>query len=192
MRKRDPLRIVLLEDNPHDRLLIQRSLDKEFPGAEVTMVMDEPGWREVLANPSRFDLVITDYQLRWTTGLDIIRQSKSHDPRRPVIMFTATGSQEIAVEAMKSGLDDYVIKAPQHYVRLPVAVRQVLERTDHRQTLEQTVAELQKSRQELLQHLSEIEQFQTSTVGRELRMIELEREVKMLRDEVKYLKSERP
>jgi signal transduction histidine kinase len=47
-------------------------------------------------------------------------------------MFTATGTQEIAVDAMKHGLDDYVIKSPRHYARLPVAVRTCLDRTEIR------------------------------------------------------------
>jgi DNA-binding NtrC family response regulator len=185
MGERGPLRFVLLEDNPDDRLLIQRVLTKEFPTAVITVVVDEPTGNQVLARQDPIDLVITDYRLRWTTGLDALRQSKTADSRRPVIMFTATGSQEIAVEAMKSGLDDYVIKAPQHYVRLPVTIRQTLERAQHKRTLEQTVAELEKSRHELLEHISELEQFQRNTVGRELRMIELKKEVQMLRELLK-------
>ncbi|MBD0266611.1 MAG: PAS domain S-box protein [Tolypothrix sp. Co-bin9] len=47
-------------------------------------------------------------------------------------MFTNTGSQEIAVEAMKLGLDDYVIKSPEHYIRLQVSVRNALERYQER------------------------------------------------------------
>jgi signal transduction histidine kinase len=47
-------------------------------------------------------------------------------------MFTATGTQEIAVSAMKAGLDDYVIKSAKHYVRLAVAVRSSLDRAEVR------------------------------------------------------------
>jgi PAS domain S-box-containing protein len=43
-------------------------------------------------------------------------------------MFTNSGTQEIAVEAMKAGLDDYVIKSPKHYIRLATAVRRAWER----------------------------------------------------------------
>lgn len=47
-------------------------------------------------------------------------------------LFTATGTQEIAVEAMKLGLDDYVIKSPRHYARAPVAARVCLDRAEIR------------------------------------------------------------
>jgi PAS domain S-box-containing protein len=66
-------------------------------------------------------LVITDYQLRWSDGLKVLREVKKVWPNVPVVMFTGTGSEEIAVEAMKSGLDDYVIKSPRHFARLPAA-----------------------------------------------------------------------
>jgi DNA-binding response OmpR family regulator len=73
---------------------------------------------------------VTDFQLQWGDGLALLRAVKGRFPHRPVIMFTATGTQEVAVEAMKSGLDDYIIKAPKHYVRLLSSVRAVLQRSE--------------------------------------------------------------
>ena len=127
-----PLRFLLLDDNPDDRLLARRELERHFPGCQATEVGDRAGFEQVAADGFPFDLVITDYQMRWTTGLDVLKLIKAHDPQLSVIMFTATGTQEIAVEAMKHGLDDYVIKSPRHYARLPVAVRTCLDRTEIR------------------------------------------------------------
>jgi signal transduction histidine kinase len=64
--------------------------------------------------------------------VDIVRAVKEARPHCSVIMFTATGTQEVAVDAMKAGLDDYVIKSPKHYVRLAVAVRSCLDRAEIR------------------------------------------------------------
>ncbi|MEG4441910.1 response regulator [Microcoleus sp. AT9_B5] len=75
-----------------------------------------------------FHLVITDYQLRWTNGLDVLKTIKASYPQCPIVMFANTGNEEIAVEAMKSGLDDCIIKSPKHCVRLCVALRAVLDR----------------------------------------------------------------
>jgi PAS domain S-box-containing protein len=86
------------------------------------------------------DLVITDYQLRWTDGLSVLRAIKANWPDCPVIMFTGTGSEEIAVEAMKAGLDDYVLKASRHYVRLAGAARLALERAAQRRALAESEA----------------------------------------------------
>ena len=126
------LNILLLDDNPDDRALARRELERHLPGCAIGEVADRAGWEQVLQAGLRFDLVITDFQMRWITGLDILKQVKGFDPEMPVIMFTATGTQEIAVEAMKLGLDDYVIKSPRHYARLPVAVRTCLDRKEIR------------------------------------------------------------
>jgi PAS domain S-box-containing protein len=84
-------------------------------------------WKQV-----DFDLTITDYQLRWTDGLAVVRSLKARYPDRPVIMFTNSGSEEIAVEAMKAGVDDYVLKSPTHFTRLVTAVHLALERVEER------------------------------------------------------------
>jgi signal transduction histidine kinase len=126
-----PLRILLLDDNPHDRQLTLRELEKEFPDAQATEPIDVEEFHRAVIEAD-YELVITDFQLRWTTGIQVIRTVKDARPHCPVIMFTATGTQEVAVEAMKAGLDDYVIKSPQHYIRLTAAVRSCLDRAEIR------------------------------------------------------------
>ncbi|BAZ52207.1 multi-sensor hybrid histidine kinase [Nostoc sp. NIES-4103] len=126
------LRILLIDDNPNDRLIAMRQLKREF----VDLVIEEVAIAEELTQAlqnGQFDLVITDYQLRWSNGLEVLRAIKTRYPDCPVIMFTNSGTQEVAVEAMKSGLDDYVVKSPQHYVRLTAAVSSAIERTATRQ-----------------------------------------------------------
>lgn len=121
------LRILLLEDNPDDRVLIVRVLKQEFSALDVKLIKNLESFYKAL-DADEFDLAITDYQLRWTNGLEVLRAIKARDRDRPVVMFTNTGSQEIAVEAMKSGLDDYVVKSPKHFIRLISAVRSAWER----------------------------------------------------------------
>jgi signal transduction histidine kinase len=128
----DPdLRVLVLDDNPHDRQLTLRELHKEFPDVEAMEPLDDGEFRAALANAT-FDIVVTDFNLKWSNGVDIVRAVKEARPHCPVIMFTATGTQEVAVEAMKAGLDDYVIKSPKHYMRLAVAVRSCLDRAEIR------------------------------------------------------------
>ena len=125
------LRVLVLDDNPHDRDLTLRELRKEFPDVEAGEPLDDAEFRDALVNAT-FDIVVTDFNLKWSNGVDIVRAVKEARPHCPVIMFTATGTQEVAVEAMKAGLDDYVIKSPKHYVRLAVAVRSCLDRAEIR------------------------------------------------------------
>jgi len=126
------LRLLILDDNPDDRMLARREIERHFPGCEVTEVGERTSLERAQEAGFPFDVVITDFQMRWTTGLDVLKRVKAHAPQLPVIMFTATGTQEIAVDAMKHGLDDYVIKSPRHYARLPVAVRTCLDRSEIR------------------------------------------------------------
>jgi signal transduction histidine kinase len=125
------LRVLVLDDNPHDRQLTLRELRKEFPDVEAGEPLDDREFRRALVDAT-FDIVVTDFNLKWCTGVDIVRAVKEARPHCPVIMFTATGTQEVAVEAMKAGLDDYVIKSPKHYLRLAVAVRSCLDRAEIR------------------------------------------------------------
>ena len=143
------LRILLIDDNPDDRSLTIRELQGEFPQVQVQQINNARKLNQAL-EAGDFDMVITDYQLRWSNGLAVLRLVKQRYPDRPVIMFTNSATQEMAVEAMKNGLDDYVVKSPRHFVRLAAAVRSVLE---HAET-ERRAARLEGRLQELLNRLN--------------------------------------
>src|ERR1051326_1555984 len=121
------LRYLHVDDNPDDCFLALRLLNREFPNPDATLVHTPRELDQALA-AGPYDLVITDYHLGWGDGVAILRAVKARYPACPVIMFTGTGSEEVAVEAMKAGLDDYVIKTPKHAIRLPAAIRSALER----------------------------------------------------------------
>lgn len=140
----DPLKILLVDDNPDDRSLVIRELGREFSALHITETTEQEGFNLALEN-GNFDLVITDYQLCWSDGLAILRAAKSKWTNCPVIMFTGTGSEEIAVEAMKSGLDDYVLKSPKHYGWLATRVRSALEQSLRKQKLLKTEVALRDS-----------------------------------------------
>ena len=128
-------RLLLIDDNPDDRTLIIRELKQEFSDLQLEQVIDAEGFNQALST-SNFNLVITDYQLHWSDGLTVLHKIKERYPNCPVIMCTGSGSQEVAVEAMKAGLDDYIVKSPKHFVRLPGAVRSALKRAESQQKAE--------------------------------------------------------
>lgn len=142
--------ILVIDDNPDDRLLVRRELEREFSASlRVTEIADELQLEEILTT-GKFDLVITDYQLCWNNGLRVLLSVKSHFPNCPVIMFTSTGNEEVAVEAMKAGLDDYIIKSKKHYLRLALVARSTLARA----TAERQVSRLENRLQSLLNQLN--------------------------------------
>jgi signal transduction histidine kinase/CheY-like chemotaxis protein len=121
------LHLLLIDDNQDDRALAIRELKQEFPELQVEEATDIEMFQHAL-DRGQFNCVITDYHLRWSDGLEVLRAVKSRYPHYPVVMFTDSGTQEMAVEAMKLGLDDYLIKSSKHFVRLPIAIRSALHR----------------------------------------------------------------
>ncbi|MBD2060212.1 GAF domain-containing protein [Oculatella sp. FACHB-28] len=116
------VRLLLVDDSPDDRLQVIHILRREFPDLQVEQVNDSDSLHQALMMDG-FDIAITDYRLRWTDGISVLEKIKYRYPDCPVIMLTASGTEEVAVTALKAGLDDYLIKSPKHYSRLPNAVR---------------------------------------------------------------------
>jgi len=119
------MRFLIIDDSPHDRELIKRTIQKEFPESSYVEVIHQQAFNEAIRTLD-YDIVFTDYQLKWTTGIKVLKAIRACSVEVPIIMVTDTGSEEIAVEAMKMGLNDYVLKT--HLSRLPIAIRECLER----------------------------------------------------------------
>lgn len=124
-----PLRLLLIDDNPHDRELATRALSQHFGALDVLLARDAQEVERAIGDGG-FDAAVIDYELRWTTGIEVLRKIKGARPQCPVLMFTGSGSTELAVAAMKEGLDDYVTKTPKHYGRLPYALESSLQRAE--------------------------------------------------------------
>jgi PAS domain S-box-containing protein len=141
------LRILLIDDNPNDRLIATRELKQLSPDVDIREVIDQESLDRSIA-AGEFDLVVTDYRLFWSDGLTVLRRVKALYPECPVIMVTDSGSEEVAVEGMKSGLSDYVLKHRQIY-RLALAVRESLEKQRLRQQYAEAVEKLSISEERL-------------------------------------------
>jgi two-component sensor histidine kinase len=139
-------RVLLIDDNPADRDLLTRHLRRSFDAIDCVEIFRRQDFEAALAQGG-FDVVITDYQLRWADGLWILRQCLKSYPDIPVIMFTDSGSEEIAVEGMKAGLSDYVLKS--HPTRLAIAVQESLEKTWLRRAQREAEAALKQAKETL-------------------------------------------
>ncbi|MBI5303059.1 MAG: PAS domain S-box protein [Chloroflexi bacterium] len=121
------IRILYVDDYPLDRELVRDALEKEQGGFQVTEARSRADFEARLAEGD-YDLVLSDFNILGFEGLQVLDAVHARNPQVPVVIVTGTGSEEIAVEALKRGAADYVIKTPKHIRRLPLVIRAALEK----------------------------------------------------------------
>ncbi|MGE5324486.1 MAG: sigma-54-dependent transcriptional regulator [Actinomycetota bacterium] len=99
--------ILIVEDEPRMRRLLEISLGEE--GHSVQTAEDAETGIKILRKNS-VELIVTDLKLPGMNGLEFLQEAKSINASIPVVVMTAYGSVETAVEAMKAGASDYVLK----------------------------------------------------------------------------------
>ncbi len=120
---RQPLRILSLEDDPHDSELIQEVLESEDIACRLTRVDSQPAFVAALENGG-IDLILADYTLPSFDGLSALKLAMQALPDVPFIFVSGTLGEEVAIEALKIGATDYVLKT--RLSRLAPSVRRAL------------------------------------------------------------------
>ena len=101
-------KILIVEDSPVDQLLIKRLLVRP---EWVTQIASDGKEAVELIGKVRPDLVITDMQMPIMNGLELVKYVRENDPTLPVVLVTAKGSENTAVEALRNGATSYSPKA---------------------------------------------------------------------------------
>ncbi len=117
------MKILLVEDNEYDVKLALHELESLPNKPEIKIVDKEKDFQKALKEFMP-DVIITDYVLPDFDGMRALKISLEHDPFLPVIIFTGSINEEVAVECIKAGATDYVLKS--NYKRLPFAVKEAL------------------------------------------------------------------
>jgi PAS domain S-box-containing protein len=141
-----PLRIIHLEDNPLDADLIQARLQE----TEIDFRLERVDTRESFEAALRTvaDLILADYSLPQYSGIEALQTSRVLQPRTPFIFITGALGEERAIELLKSGATDYVLK--ERLSRLvPSVLRSLRESREHNERL--------RAQEELKQRASELE-----------------------------------
>jgi len=121
------VQILFIDDDRAGREVVLYNLRKA--GFEVTSASDG---REGLSrfSPGKFDLVITDVKMPGISGIEVLRRVRSLDPDIPVLIITAFGNMETAIDAMREGAC-YFIAKPFDREHLLLAIEQILSRTTY-------------------------------------------------------------
>jgi DNA-binding NtrC family response regulator len=120
--KPTPGRVLVVDDEPSMCQLIETIL--KLRGHEVTWCQSASRAIEWIKEHN-FDVVVTDVRMPGTDGLTLCRQIGDHRPELPVVVMTAFGSVETAIEALRSGAYDFVIKPFENDVMVAAVTRAV-------------------------------------------------------------------
>lgn len=125
---RQPLRILSLEDDPNDAELIGEMLEAAGIACELVRVDTQPAFEASIGES--FDLILADYSLPSFDGLSALQLAIRVCPDVPFIFVSGTLGEEVAIEALKIGATDYVLKT--RLSRLAPSVRRALREADER------------------------------------------------------------
>lgn len=149
------MNILLVEDNEHDRTAFHSAFRSAGCNCSIT---DCARGSEAIAmievDPAVFDVVVVDHHLSCQYGLELCKELLAAAVQLPLVILAGSGSEQVAVEALKAGVDDYIIKDPGRvYLQiLPMVLAKVA--ATFRERRAHSAAE--KSLRESREHLSNI------------------------------------
>lgn len=120
------LNLLILEDRPDDAELAVKELEREGFVVEWERVDTEEGFREGLSEKP--DMIFADYSLPFYNGAAALQMQQKTMPEIPLIMLSGTIGEDVAVECLKSGATDYVLK--DRISRLGPVVKRALKKTE--------------------------------------------------------------
>jgi signal transduction histidine kinase len=151
----DAIKILLVEDNPADADLLQEILDEA----------DETQWQVVhverhkdalkCLSESHFDVVLLDLSLPDKQGLSTVAQTYQAVPDLPILVLTGLNDRVLALEALREGAQDYLVKGKIDSDLLVRAIRYAIERTHTLKRLRQSEEQLQRFNEELENRVEE-------------------------------------
>lgn len=144
--------ILLVEDNPDHAELALSSLESFCRDHEqrfqINVVRTGEECLRIIDNET-YDVMVLDYSLPMTDGLEVLTKIREKGIKTPIIMVTGRGSEKIAVEAIKRGASEYLVKDQGYLGRLPMVVYNSIKQFEERQEKERLEDELRRYQIEL-------------------------------------------
>ncbi len=137
------LRILHLEDDPNDVELVRAALEADGVDSDVRVVSDRGAFTAALEQDG-IDLILSDYALPSFDGLSALKIVRERAPDLPFIIVSGTLGEEAAIDSLRSGATDYVLK--HRLARLGPAVRRAVSEAEEPRKRRQVEAALEQER----------------------------------------------
>ena len=134
----DRIRVLVVEDNPTDVLLLRAALERAFAPKFETFVASTLAEALVLVKSGEFDVILSDLALPDSEGLDSVRQLLVAAPRIPLLVLTANDDERMGIAAVMEGAQDYMQKGPDQIRTLARTLRLTVERVRMERLLHQS------------------------------------------------------
>lgn len=129
MKPAQPLRVLFIEDNPRDVMLLSRNLEQAGFELHADIVTTSEEFIGAVRSSS-YDVILADYRLPSWSGMAALEALQNEGKETPFILVTGTIGEEIAVDCIKKGAADYILK--DRLGRLPFAIQRALAETTAR------------------------------------------------------------
>lgn len=143
------IRILLVEDNLADADLLEEILDESGEAQWVLVHVDKLKEALQALRNERFDVILLDLSLPDKQGVDTITQTYQAAPDLPIVVLTGLNDQDIALEALRQGAQDYLVKGKIDNNLLHRAIHHAIERAQILKRLRHSEEQLQRLNEEL-------------------------------------------
>lgn len=168
------INFIIVEDNVSDALLIERELKKNWQECTITKINHKNKLSEVMKRGD-IDVVVCDYMFSDFTGLDVLNMFRECCPKVLVYIVSGVIKEKDSSEIIEAGAKDFILK--ENLSRLISAIKRDLKELDKLRKHEESEKELKEKQEEL-------QKFNSYMVNREMRIIELKKEVNALAKEL--------
>jgi PAS domain S-box-containing protein len=131
----EALKLVIIEDEEAHFQLMRRAINKDLPDVCVYHFNDAEEFIEK-QNEVQPDVILVDYLMPGMNGLELLKYLQKAHSEVPIIMITGQGDESIAVQAMKAGASDYVVKSPEFFRLLPSTIEKVVRKRKLKDSLD--------------------------------------------------------
>ena len=161
-------RVIIVDDEEKQRFILSEVV--RGLGYEVEAFGSPAGALEKIRY-DQFDLLLTDLQMPGITGLELLEQAKRRDPTLSIVMITGQGSIETAVDAIKKGADDYILK-PVDINVLELVIKRIFKDRELLQENKKLVSEMHVLKREI-----QIRYHLENTVGKSVSAQNLQKNI---------------